>query len=313
MDDIERSLTAAADALREHDMVTRRCADLRGRVSELNGQVSALTAGLAAEQRDVDRLEHVSITRVLASLRGARDDALARERAEADAARYRLAETRSLLDAVEGERTAAEARLSQLRAAPGDYAAALAEKERFLATSEDPRGRRLLELAAERGHLEAEMREVSQAIRAARAADEALVTVQSLLNSASGWSTYDTFFGGGAMSSAIKHGRMDEAAQAAREADRCLAILRTELADVPGLGITAPQLAMDGLTRFVDVWFDNIFTDLAVRDRIRQAQDNVERARKLVGQVGGGLNQRSSAAGSRLAAIEAERIGVLTG
>jgi hypothetical protein len=64
----------------------------------------------------------------------------------------------------------------------------------------------------------------------------------------------------------MKHSRLDEAAQAAAYADRCLAVLRTELADVPGLSLTAPQLAVDGLTRFVDVWFDNIFTDLAVRD-----------------------------------------------
>jgi hypothetical protein len=44
-------------------------------------------------------------------------------------------------------------------------------------------------------------------------------------------------------------------------------VLRTELADVDGMALTAPQLAVDGLTRFVDIWFDNIFTDLAVRDR----------------------------------------------
>ena len=38
-----------------------------------------------------------------------------------------------------------------------------------------------------------------------------------------------------------------------------------ELADVGGMDLTAPNPAVDGLTRFVDVWFDNDFTDLAVR------------------------------------------------
>ena len=50
--------------------------------------------------------------------------------------------------------------------------------------------------------------------------------------------------------------------------DRCLTVLRTGLSDVRGVALTAPQLAVDGLARFVDVWFDN----LAVRDRIKQSR-----------------------------------------
>jgi len=68
------------------------------------------------------------------------------------------------------------------------------------------------------------------------------------------------------ISSSFKHDRLDQAARPAAYADRCLAVLRTELADV---GIVRPvgRIGVDGGTRFLDVWFDNIFTDLAVRDR----------------------------------------------
>lgn len=45
------------------------------------------------------RLEHLSLARVLAALHGAREDALAREKAEAEAARYRYAEAQHRLDA----------------------------------------------------------------------------------------------------------------------------------------------------------------------------------------------------------------------
>jgi hypothetical protein len=90
-------------------------------------------------------------------------------------------------------------------------------------------------------------------------------------------------------------------------------VLRTELADVDGMALTAPQLAMDGLTRFVDIWFDNIFTDLAVRDRIKQAQQNVARSMRLVGEVRGRLEERATQARSRLATIETERHDLLAG
>src|SRR5262245_112553 len=310
--DIERRLAAAAENIRDAELTAQRANELNGRIGQLTAQVTALAEQSASEQRDVDKLEGLSLTRVLVSLRGARDDALARERAEAEAARYRQAEAQAGLESLQRELVAAEARLDELAPAHGAYAAVLAEKEEHLRSSGDPRGPQLLALAEERGRLGAEQREVSEALAAADAALRALAAVREKLGSASGWSTYDTFFGGGMLSSTIKHHRMDEAAQAAAYADRCIAALRTELADVSGLGVTAPQLAMDGLVRFVDIWFDNIFTDLAVRNRIQQAKENVARAGRIVTDIRERLTQRGVEAQKRLSAIDSSRQAFLT-
>jgi hypothetical protein len=311
-DDIERRLATAAEALREYEVTSGRCADLRRRIDETSKQLAALRSQHAREREDVERLEGLSLTRVLASLRGARADTLERERAEADAARYRVAEAEGRLEALRREYDAAEARRGQLAAAPRTYASVLDDKERHLAQSGDPRRVRLLELADERGRLTGQMHELTEAMRAARTAEQALSQVREKLGSASGWSTYDTFFGGGLISSAIKHSRLDEAAQAAARADRCLAVLRTELADVGDMDLTVSNLAVDGLTRFVDVWLDNIFTDLAVREQIKQAEQNVARAMRLVHEVQRRLDQRAAQAHARLATIETERHDLLT-
>jgi hypothetical protein len=311
-EDIEQRLAAAAAALREYEMTVRRGEDLESRIAEMSTELAALRDHQAGEQKDVERLEGLSLTRLLTALRGTRDDALARERAEADTARYRVAEVEARVDAVRREHAAVRARLSQLATVQSSYAAVLGEKERHLADSGSARGVRLLELADERGRLNGELHELSEALQAAQTAQAALSRVREKLGSASGWSTYDTFFGGGAISSAVKHSRLDEAAHAAAYADRCLAVLRTELADVQGVALSAPQVTVDGLTRFVDVWFDNIFTDLAVRDRIKKAQYNVANSLQLVSQVHGRLRQRDSQARARLAAIESERHDLLT-
>ncbi|MPZ28623.1 MAG: hypothetical protein GEV12_20035 [Micromonosporaceae bacterium] len=311
-DDVEQRLAAAAEAVREHELTSRRCGELQERMDELATELAGLREQHAAEDRDVARLEGLSLTRVLAGLGGARDDALARERAEADAASYRVAAAQARLDVLHREHAAARARLDQLSTAPAGYAAALDAKERRLGESGDQRGRRLLELADERGRLTSELREVDEAVRATAAAGAALATLAGKLDSASGWSTYDTFLGGGVISSAVKHSRLDDAAAAAGQADRCLAVLRTELADVGGVALTAPQLAVDGTTRFVDVWFDNFFTDLTVRDRIKRAQQNVARSVQLVDGVRARLRQRAERAGDRLAAIGQERHDLLT-
>jgi hypothetical protein len=311
-DDIEQRLAAAAEALREYEVTARRGADLRRRMDEMTTHLAALHARSGAEQKDVERLESLSLTRVVASLHGNRKDALQRERAEADAARYRVAEAVARRDALRREHDAANARLSRLAAAPSTYAAVLDEKEEHLRESGDPRRVRLLELADERGRLTGEMHELTEAGQAARTASQALSRVREKLGSASGWSTYDTFFGGGVIGSAMKHSRLDEAARAAAHADRCLAVLRTELADVGAVARTAPNVAVEGLTRFVDVWFDNVFTDLAVRDRIERAEQNVARSAQLVREVQGRLDQRTAQARTRLSAIETERRDLLT-
>ncbi len=131
-------------------------------------------------------------------------------------------------------------------------------------------------------------------------------------DSAGSWSAYDTFFGGGLISSAVKHSRLDDAAQAAAHADRCLAVLRTELADVPDGPLTA-ELEVSGLTRFVDVWFDNFLTDFAVGRRIKQARQNAARSMQFVAGLRGALDERDDYAWARLAEIATERHTLLTG
>jgi hypothetical protein len=307
MSDIEGRLSSLSAVVRERELLGQRGAALAGRRAALEVELAALHEQYAVEQRDVDRLEGLSLTRVLVALRGARQDTLARERAEADAARYRVAETLGRLDAVRGELGLVEQRLAATAGAPADYAAVLDEKERAVRAAGTGPARRLAELADERGRAEAESRELAQAQAAADQAAGALVAVRLELRGAAGWSTYDTFFGGGAFSSAVKHGRLDAAADKAARADRCLAVLREELADV---GVTQPLsqgMRLSGLTRFADVWFDNVFTDLDVSDQIKTAQARVEWAELRVAAVLERLAARSETVAARRDDIARER------
>ncbi|WP_155371527.1 hypothetical protein [Catellatospora vulcania] len=309
--DMEARLAAAAEAHRERQTAAARHRELLRLIEDAEARALELSKAHDREARDVVRLETVTLTRVIAALRGTRHDAIAREQAEADAAAYRLARARADVDALRRELDVVGARLAALQDAPGRYAAVLDEKERALAETGDPRARRLLEIAEARGVAEAETKEIREAQRAAEAASAALLQLKRLLDSAAGWSTYDTFFGGGVISSAIKHDRLDEAATAAALADQRIAALNAELADVAGGG-TAATLAIDGMTRFLDVWFDNIFTDLAVRDRIKQAQARVEHCDQQVAQIGQQLNGRLAQTQARLGQLAAEREQALT-
>ena len=312
-DVIEQRLAAAVQAVRERDLCTQQHRRLGAREQIAAAEAAAARKEYTEAERDVEQLEHLSLARVLAALHGAREDALAREQAEAEAARYRYAEAQQRLDAVRAELARLEGRLAELDEAGPAYADALAAKERYLTRSADPRGGRLLALAEERGRLAAELRELRRAADDADAAGQALAEVRDRLGTAANWSAFDTYFDHGIIANAIKHDRIDQAAQAAREADLRLAALRTDLAELGGLEPTAPRLEVGSGFRFADIFFNNLFTDLAVGRQIREAQDSVERSAQQVGALQDRLADQVDWVTERLEAIGAERGRLLAG
>ncbi len=296
--------------MRERELLDGRRIWLGDLCAAAGAELAALRRTSDSEQKDVDRLEGVSLTRVLVAMRGSREDALARERAEAESARYRWMVARDRLAALTAELAAVDERRAGLDDVPARFEAVLTEKEAWIRTHGGVAAPALWQLAAERGRLEAEMRELDEAARAAVAARRALADTQRHLEAAGDWSAYDTFLGGGLIVSSFKHGRLDRADRAAAQADRALAVLRGELADV---GVAGPGgTRVDGLTRFTDIWFDNIFTDLAVRDRIKKARRAVAASLASVIAVQGALKHRAGDGRVRLAEIARTRHDLLT-
>jgi hypothetical protein len=310
--EIEQRLAAAARAARESDLCGQQHAQLRARERAAAADLDAARQDYAGDEKDVDQLEHLSLTRVLAALHGSREDALAREKAQAEAARYRVAQAQQRLDAARAELASLEERLAQLAGAPQAYAAALADKEQYLTCSGDPRGARLLELADQRGRMTAELDELHRANDDAGAAVQALADARDRLGTAANWSTFDTYFDHGMVANAIKHDRIDQAAQAARAADQRLAALRSDLAELGSYEPTAPRLEVSAGFKFADIFFNNIFTDLAVGSQIRDAQDNVDRSMQQVRALQDRLGGQVRTVTERLAAMDADRQSLLT-
>ena len=311
-EDFEQRLAAATQAAREFELCREQHAQLSAREQAAVADLDAARQQYAGKEMDVRKLEHLSLTRVLAALHGARQDALAREKAEADAASYRIAQARQRLDGVQAQLARLAGRQAQLAGAPQAYADALVAKEQYLTHSADPRGARLLTLADEHGRLTAELNELRRASDDADAAVQALAEVQDRLGTAASWSTFDTYFDHGMVANTIKHDRIDQAAQAAHAADQRLAALRADLADLGGSEPTAPKLEISSGFKFADIFFNNIFTDLTVGQHIRDAQDNVDRSVQQVRALQDRLKNQIGAATGKLDTMGAERQHLLT-
>ncbi|MFI7546650.1 hypothetical protein [Actinoplanes sp. NPDC049599] len=305
--DIETRLAALAGLIREAELLRARRAELGGRLAHQEEALGELRERWAGEVRDVERLESLSLSRVLAALRGAQAEELSRERAEADLARYRLAEGESRLAAIQAERQTVEARLTELADLPARFAAAVDDKERHLREQGGPQLARLLTLAEERGRVEAELRELHEAAGAAEVALRALGEVRRQLDLASGRQTADNLLGG-----ALSVGQpnwLDGVAWAAAHADRCLAVLHTELTDV---GLARPlgtlPRAIAPATGFSQVFFSNMI----IRDQLTQAIRAVDASAQLVAGVRQDVAQRTEATRGRWHVLQQERQRLLT-
>ena len=313
-DELDDAIARATGRLRERARLASRRSALDTALGVHAIEVDALERAARHGQRQVDALEGLTLDRVLAALRGSRDDDLERERAEAQAAAYRLAQARARGAVLRAELEELVGRLDALADVDAERERALAAKDAFLrGRADDPRAAELTRIATERGGLDDEIREVDEAVVAAEAAAAALGQVAELLGSAGSWSTYDTWLGGGMISSAVKHDRLDQAQRAATRAEQQLARLRRELADVGGAADVVPALGMSGMTRFFDIWFDNIFTDFAVGRRIGDAQRTASDAARAVARVRGDLGDRRRELGERRAALVRRRDELLGG
>lgn len=119
----------------------------------------------------------------------------------------------------------------------------------------------------------ADTREVDEAIRAGKRALDSLREAKAKLNSARNWGIYD-ILGGGVISSVVKHSKMSSANEWVAQANRDLKRFAKELRDVDedGLYVQAGSLAST-----LDIFFDNVFSDFIVQNRINEARAEIDR------------------------------------
>ncbi len=257
-------------------------AELRGQRGELSARVRELEAVKLNEQADVEKLEGRSLASFFYHLAGKMDERLDKERREAYAAAVKYDAAVRELEAVEGELRRCEAECRELQGCERQYETALKEKAEAVKATGGAAARELLNLEEHDLFLGSQIKELMEAISAGCAALSTTDQILSSLDSAEGWGTWD-LFGGGLMADLAKHSRLDEAQNAVERLQSQLRRFKTELADVR---IDADlQVNVDGFLRFADFFFDGLFADWAVMDRISRSQSQVQDTRSQISGV----------------------------
>lgn len=248
---------------------------------QFDREVISLREFFRQEQEDVERLEGRSLSNYYYQVIGKLDSKLDKERQEAYAARVKLDAAERELAGIETDIQEIQEKLSEIRVAEACYKEELEKKRLAMREAGTAVSDQIAELEQKIAAQEAQRREIREAISAGTSARSTVDHILFKLDSADGWNTWDMFGGGGIITHIAKHSHLDEAQTMVSELQGKLRRFKTELADIR---IDADmQVNIDGFLRFADYFFDGLFADWAVGEKISQSMDSVN---SIKGQIG---------------------------
>lgn len=239
---------------------------------ELDKNLFNLKCARNKEQTDVDKLEKPSLSNFFYKLTGKMEEKLNQEQQEAYEASLRYNTALSEVENITQKISEITEEFNTLRNIEKEFYAALEAKKSEINALDSPEKEELLKLEKMLTSLQAQEKEINEALSAGSRCLFASNNVIENLKKASDWGTWDVL-GGGSMSTLIKHDYMHKAQSSVSVLQTELRYFRSELADVKIYSSLYVQT--DSLTQFADFFFDNIFIDLSVQDRIKSSLRSV--------------------------------------
>ena len=247
--------------------------ELRSQKWEFNRQVSSLRLAFREEQADVEKLEGKSLANYFFRVVGQLDEKMDRERQEAYAAKVKLDAAQQELEGIESDILQMENQLKEIQLAEAQYREIIEKKRAALKDSGTAVGDQIIEMEQSIAVLEAQKQEIMEAITAGRSAGSTATSILSELNRADSLNIRDMCDAGGIITHVAKHEHLDTAQDLVCRLQSELRRFKTELADIH---ISANmQVRVDGFLRFADFFFDGLFADWAVGDRISNSISSV--------------------------------------
>ena len=267
--------------------------ELKKQREELQDRVEELAFIKEKEQLDVERLERRSLANYFYQVVGKLDERLTEERQEAYQAAVKYDAVYNELQAVEVDLRAKELEYGRVRRSNERYQEVLKEKQEAVKLSGVPEAAEILRLEAQITSLDVQIKELNEAISAGKNAEQIAEGILSSLSSAEGWGTWD-LLGGGLIADMAKHSHLDEAQGKVERLQGALRRFKTELSDVEI--IADMQVNIDGFLRFADYFFDGLFADWSVMNRISEAQGQVKNVKGQISSLLDKLNRACTSA-----------------
>ena len=268
----------------EKQRTDAKLSDLFLQQSDLEKRTDELEKIMRKEQDDVDRLNARSLTAVFYRATGKMGEKLTKEEAEAYAAAVKYDAAKNELQAVNNDIEYCQRRLSDLQDCEQQYERVLKEKTEQIKQSGVPEAGRIMQIENEIAFLENQQKEIQEAINAGNQAFYIARKVLEDLNSAKNWSTFD-LMGGGLIADMAKYDKLNKVQDQIQDLQNALRGFRTELADVTERISGNLYVEIGDFLHFADYFFDGLFTDWMVYDKINDSRDKTLRTSDQIQKV----------------------------
>ncbi len=270
------------DKLAALPLLQERMKAITSKLYQAEDDVKSLLRKYQQEALDVDALQKDSLSNTLLKLVRKFDDKVNKENEEMLTAKLNYDKAVERVKELTKERSELATKISELVADKRVFDAEYSSRENLIkSTLSSEAYTAYSELESQQNHFNRQIAETDEAITAAKRVISLASGALSHLESAEGWATYDVWSRGGIISHMAKYEHIDDAQAHLNRLGFLIKELENELKDV-NLVDALEYSGINSTTRAVDFWFDNIFTDLNVRDKIRQDSYNVQ---KLIRQV----------------------------
>ncbi len=304
LEELTQDIMSAKEDLRRKRDLKNSLDGARRSLRRQREKLWELEAHLSEERADVEALEELSLRGLFHTILGNKEEQVEKERQDVLAAKLRYDECKEAVTALEEEIAGLQHQVEQLGDAEARYHALLHRKEQVLRQSDRAAARRLLELSEAQADARSDVREMQEAISAGSAVLSSLDSALSALRGAETWGAVD-LLGGRMLTTAAKHGRVDEARRWTHRAQQNLRRFRRELSDLASdvsIGID-----IGGFETFADYVFDGLIVDWVVQSSIRSSLNRTTKMRRRVDTTLTALRSELRQTRERAAQIERER------
>lgn len=263
-------------------VLQERMKSLTGRLYQAEDDIKSLLRKYQTEALDVDTLQKDSLSNTILKLVRMHEGKVNKETEEMLSAKLEYDKAVERVKQLTQERTELANKISQLNSDKKLFDSEYSARENYIKSNVSAQAFSVYtELENQQRHTSQQLIETEEALTAARRVIAMASSAVRHLDSAEDWATFDVWSRGGIISHMAKYEHIDDAQAHLNRLGSLIKDFENELRDVNMLDV-CEYTGIDSTTRAVDFWFDNIFTDLNVRDKIRE---DLYLIRKLIGQV----------------------------
>lgn len=263
-------------------LLEERWKSLSNRLYSAEDEVKSLLRKYQSEALDVDEIQKDSLSNTLLKLIGRYEGKVSKETQEMLSAKLEYDKAVERVKQLTQEKNQLAEKVSELNKEKLAFDKEFSNRENLIKSKISGQAyAAYMELETQQDDLRKQLVETDEAISAASRVLSAASNAVNHLESAEGWATYDVWSRGGIISHMAKYDHIDDAQAELNRLSSLMKDFEKELRDVNMYEICA-YTGIDSTTRTIDFWFDNIFTDLNVRDKIR---DDMGQVQNLMGQI----------------------------